>query len=404
MEPSIVRKALDLASPEQPHCEMGVLVDILHHARVSLRMEVGFISEFCGGRRVFRVVDDDDDFRPVAVGGSDPLDESYCHRVASGTVPELIRDARAEPTVADLAATFAIPVGTHVSIPIVFSDGSVFGTFCCFSRHVDPSLKESDLGALRFMAGCVARFLESSAMEERRLEHLRHRLQALLDDPTPLEIHFQPLLSVASGQVLGYEALARFRTEPYTPPDVWFQQAAEVGLSDALELLAIEKAIDAFFGHPATADAYLSLNLSPKTLKRQADRCRALLAPHGERVLLELTEHIVVQDYQRLNRALAPLRAEGVGVCVDDAGAGYASFRHILLTHPDVIKLDRSLVQGIDQQEDSYQLAKALVDFAHHTGAKVVAEGVETQAEFDAVLELGIDRVQGYFVGKPAPL
>ena len=117
-------------------------------------------------------------------------------------------------------------------------------------------------------------------------------------------------------------------------------------------------------------------------------------------MLLELSEHEAVEDYGVLTAALAPYRACGLRVAIDDVGAGFSSLRHIILTDPEVMKLDRSIVAGVAEDRVLTTLIRSLVDFAHDCGAGVVAEGIET-AEDVAVLEsLGVDYGQGWFYGR----
>lgn len=119
--------------------------------------------------------------------------------------------------------------------------------------------------------------------------------------------------------------------------------------------------------------------------------------------MLEVTEHASVSDYSLIAAELAPLRRKGLTLAVDDAGAGFASFRHILKLKPDVIKLDISLIHSIDTDIGCRALAAALIRFAEETGSKVVAEGVETAAELHVLRELGISLAQGYLLGRPLP-
>lgn len=119
---------------------------------------------------------------------------------------------------------------------------------------------------------------------------------------------------------------------------------------------------------------------------------------------IELTEHKEVKNYERLNSILNPLRAQGLRIAIDDAGAGYSSFRHILLTHPDFIKLDRSLISEISEDGDKFMLAQALVSFAHKSNATMIAEGIETENEYKVLHSIGVDILQGFYLGKPAPL
>jgi EAL domain-containing protein (putative c-di-GMP-specific phosphodiesterase class I) len=120
-------------------------------------------------------------------------------------------------------------------------------------------------------------------------------------------------------------------------------------------------------------------------------------------VLLELSEHDQVEDYDALHDALAPRRARGLRLAIDDVGAGFSSLRHIVLTSPDVIKLDRFLVDGIAHDPVLEKLVHALVDFGHGCDARVVAEGVKTAEDAEALRTLGVDYGQGWLFGRPGP-
>lgn len=212
---------------------------------------------------------------------------------------------------------------------------------------------------------------------------------------------FQPIYSLHNGYLVAVESLTRFDVEPYRPPDAWFAAAELAGLGADLEIAAIEAAIDAAADLPA--DVSLSLNASPATL---ADpRLHGLLSARGGRsVTLELTEHAVIKDYDLLEVPLAALRRAGVMIAVDDAGAGFASLQHIVHLSPDVIKLDISLTQHVGSSAVRRALGGALVEFVHRTGAMLVVEGIEDDADLMAWTELGADAVQGYLVGRPGPL
>ena len=120
--------------------------------------------------------------------------------------------------------------------------------------------------------------------------------------------------------------------------------------------------------------------------------------------MVEITEHTSIDDYGLVSRALLALRARGLRLAVDDAGAGYASLRHLLEMRPDLIKLDASLTRGIDLEPGRRALAQALIAFARATGAALVAEGIETAAEEVELEKLGVVLGQGYHLGRPGPL
>jgi EAL domain-containing protein (putative c-di-GMP-specific phosphodiesterase class I) len=126
-----------------------------------------------------------------------------------------------------------------------------------------------------------------------------------------------------------------------------------------------------------------------------------LRTSESRRIVMELTEQVKVDDYPRLSSALTELRLMGVRLAIDDTGAGFASLAHILKLGPDIIKLDRELTCGIDHDPVRRALAAALVTFAAHTGADIIAEGIETAAELEVLQGLGIRYGQGYFLGRP---
>jgi PAS domain S-box-containing protein len=209
----------------------------------------------------------------------------------------------------------------------------------------------------------------------------------------------QPIVSLRDElRPVGYEALSRFPPSTLGGPAAWFTAAHRVGLGRELEVRAIAQALDVLADLPE--DCLLSVNASPHAL------VAGLAGALGEnvpwpRILLELTEHVPVDSYPTVNKTLAPLRAAGCRIAIDDAGSGFAGLRHLVELVPDVIKLDLALVRGIDGDPRRSALAGMLVSFAREIGAHVIAEGVETEAEHARVAELGVDWAQGYLFGRP---
>jgi EAL domain-containing protein (putative c-di-GMP-specific phosphodiesterase class I) len=172
-------------------------------------------------------------------------------------------------------------------------------------------------------------------------------------------------------------------------------------LGTDLEIAAIRRAVDGVAGLPHHVG--LAVNASPMTL---ADpRPREIIAAHPERTLvIEITEHSVVEDYPLLTEHLTDLRALGVLLAVDDTGAGFSSLRHIVQLAPDVIKIDISLAQGVGSSPLKRALAASLTEFAHAAGARMVVEGIEAVEDLVAWSALGAEAVQGYLTGRPGPL
>ena len=176
--------------------------------------------------------------------------------------------------------------------------------------------------------------------------------------------------------------------------------AAAVGLSDELEIAALETALEAAQELPACI--YVALNISPSACLDP--RLPDILERSGlafERIVLELTERLKVEEYGPLNYALEPLRRRGLRTAVDDAGSGFASMRHVLHVRPEIIKLDRTLITGIQDDEGRLALGAAMSEFARRIGATLVAEGIETEAELAAVTGLGMAAGQGFLLGRP---
>lgn len=212
-------------------------------------------------------------------------------------------------------------------------------------------------------------------------------------------IVYQPIVDVATATAVGYEALSRF--DDGVAPDHWFAQAASVGLGAELELAAIANALTALPQLPS--DAYLSVNASPQALRDP--RLLDLIAAHQpDRTVVELTEHVPLGDYTEFRTLVAELNAIGARLAVDDAGAGYASFRHIVDLQPHTIKIDRSLIHGVHLEPGRRSLLIAFVSFAADLGAILVAEGVEDPRDEEVLRRWGLHFAQGWLYGRPEPI
>lgn len=218
-----------------------------------------------------------------------------------------------------------------------------------------------------------------------------------------LTMAFQPICFLEDGRVTGREALARFGTGPRWSPEQWFARAWEVGLGFELEMAAFGRAVAAAAQHPDPSWR-LGVNLAPAVITDSRLAAQMEACPVVDRLVIEVTEHAVIDDYGPLVRSLETFRAAGARVAVDDAGAGYASLRHVLMIRPDIVKLDRSLISGIHADEAKQAMAVALISAAAGMGADVVAEGIEEESELSCVTGLGAQFGQGYLLGRPGPL
>lgn len=278
------------------------------------------------------------------------------------------------------------------------------------ARRRSRSVADSLLSAA-FLAGCALWAASQRARKASPLDRVETRRRAVVSarigdllSGSDLRVVFQPIVSTDTGRLVGAEALSRFEAvnpaDPPDPPDAVFAEAATVGLGVELELLAVRLALKAAVALPD--DLYVSLNVSPAALLSPLlTDCLLDSWLPLDRVVLEITEHVSVPDYDVLAARADDLRGLGVRLAVDDAGAGFASFRHILRLCPEYIKLDRTLIENISEDPARRALAAAVVLFAFEMGSAVVAEGVETLAELRTAQTLGIDAAQGFLLGRP---
>jgi len=379
----------------------GAVKRALQVIRSHLGMEVAYVSEFVDGRSVFREVDAPGLEQLAKVGDSHSLDDVYCRHILEGRLPELIPDTAANSITAAMPITSAAHIGSHMSVPIRLADGSAYGMFCCLGFEANNSLNERDLNMMRAFADMAAFEIGREVEAKRGSDEKVIRIKDAIESQK-ISIVYQPIWNIEQNRPIGLECLSRFSAAPQRSPDLWFNEAAETGMGIELELAAIRLALSAFSSN-LPADAYLAVNASPATILSR-ELHDAMQAMPANRIVLEITEHAHVEDYDLLLAALRPLRERGVRVAVDDAGAGYSSLQHILHLRPDIIKLDMGLTRHIDLDPARRALASALIQFAHATGCRIIAEGVETASELKTLKELGAEKAQGYYLAKPMAL
>lgn len=251
--------------------------------------------------------------------------------------------------------------------------------------------------------GC-RRPVPDDALARRRRACTVHRVRQVVDSGS-VGVALQPIIDVADGRLAGVEGLARFPDA--RPPDAWFEEAHDAGVGVELELLALRHQLAAAAGllaGPAQPSPWLhvSVNASPPLLLDPGFHETLRSAPLPlDRVVVEITEHAAVSGYDEIRAELDPYRARGLRLAVDDTGAGYASFTHVLRLRPDVIKLDRSLITDLDDDPARRAFVTGIVLMAVKLDAVVTAEGVERPGELAALRMLGVDSVQGYLVAPP---
>lgn len=388
------------AEPPDPGAA-GQVRGILERVREHLGMDIAFISDFTGGTERIVTTSEHTGGMSVTPGGERPLDGTYCVRVLAGTLPPVIADARTHPVTRELAATHEVGIGAYIGAPLRGPDGGTVGMLCCLNRGPNALLDEDAVRVIGLAAALVEDRLGAFGLPHRPgvSDRVRRVREVLAGEQ--VQMVYQPVVRLVDDVVVGVEALARFEPTVFPTPVHAFTAASCAGLGPDLELLAVRKALEGRAALPD--DVLLSVNLSVEALL-DPRTVPVLLAHGGAGVGVEITEHTPVGDYPAVLAVTQRLRAAGVRVAVDDAGAGFASLRHVLQLRPDAIKLDIDLVRGIDTDPVRQALARAVGTFAAALPSWLVAEGIETEEERQALLDLGVVYGQGYLLGRPGPL
>jgi EAL domain-containing protein (putative c-di-GMP-specific phosphodiesterase class I) len=353
------------------------VAELLRTARTSLRLSTAFLSRMDGTTQHLEVVESSVPFL-FQEGYQQQQDRTLCQAILDEKLPAVIPDLTKHKAAMALPAARMPRLRSYVSVPVTLSDGTLYGTFCAAGLTTDKELSQRDQALMGVLAKAAALVIEPEVRAQQRRAEIDGRLDPVVAAGGPVVV-LQPIVSLATGERVGAEAHS-------------------IGRGDELELLALERAA----AHLDAVGGYVAMNVSPATLLTAP--CRDLLGRLPlDRILLELSEHDPVEDYAALTTALAPFRAAGMRLAIDDVGAGFSSLRHIVLTSPDVLKIDRSIVSGLDTDPVLTTLVRSLVEFAAGLSARVVAEGVETAAESDRLRELGVDLGQGWFFGRPGP-
>lgn len=272
----------------------------------------------------------------------------------------------------------------------------VLGTSESDDLHVSPRLREV-LGAAIDLSGVVEQVIAPAVEPAEHQQRLATELRRVIAERAFHPV-FQPIVELATGRPVGYEALTRFADG--ASPESRFGDATRLGLGTALELATLRAAIEK--GTELPAGAYLSLNVSAALLS--SPELAPCIAAVGDRpFVLEITEHERIDDYDEVRRAVAAV-GDHVRMSVDDAGAGWASLRHVLTLRPDYVKLDRAWVRGVDTDPARQALLLGIGRFVEEIGGLVVAEGIETASELDTLVRLGIPFGQGFHLGRPVPI
>ncbi|BDG59234.1 EAL domain-containing protein [Caldinitratiruptor microaerophilus] len=306
----------------------------------------------------------------VAAGGASRLSDRG--HEATVTVPQLVRPGE---------AFVSRPVTFH-AVEFLTSGGPVhvlLSVGAAGSRSADSALPAIDHGPLTVLRVLTRR---------------------------QVSVHFQPIVSLATGAVVGYEGLLRGpRGTEVERPDRFYRAAEEAGVLYVLERLARATALQAKQRLlPSGTKLFLNVDARVPIADRSCPLSELLRSGvHASEIVLEVTERTVLNRSPDFLEALEGFRRMGGLVAIDDLGAGDSGLRALLAVKPDYIKLDMEIVRGIDRSPWQEALAAGLVHFARRVGVQVVAEGVETRAELDALRRIGVDLAQGYLIARPAP-
>jgi PAS domain S-box-containing protein len=263
------------------------------------------------------------------------------------------------------------------------------------AKHWHDQLTEQ-LPALVEFADIAGTLIGARVAERTEVAAARANIRRIVRESAFSSV-FQPIMDLRTGLAVGYEALTRFTDG--VAPDVRFAEAQEVGMGEPLEIATLRAAIEA--AHHLPPDTWLNLNASPELIL-SGSRLKDLLVAARRPIVLEITEHAVIADYDAFRSAierLGPL----VTIAIDDAGAGYSSLHHVLELGPSIVKLDRGIIMGLEADQVRAALVAGMSYFGRSTGIRLIAEGVETEAELTVLRELDIDLAQGYLLGRPAP-
>ncbi|MHB8379058.1 MAG: PAS domain S-box protein [Acidimicrobiales bacterium] len=287
------------------------------------------------------------------------------------------------------------------NVPIRW-EGELVGILALASKDADgPEWMASRLPVFEELGSYAGALFGAEADVFSKGESLRSEILSIIEHQR-FHCVFQPFVNLETGHVVGYEALTRF--DSGERPDQRFLQAHSVGLGSELEAICAQSALDNAQGLPS--EIWLSLNFSPAALID--GRAAKVVNGVTRRLVIEVTEHAQINNYAAIRRAF-----KEIGNCqlaVDDAGAGYTSLSHILELRPDFVKLDISLVRGIDADPARQAMVAGMCHFAAQSRTTLIAEGIETEAEADMLRKLGVPLGeagmlgQGYLFGRPRTL
>ncbi len=316
-------------------------------------------------------------------------------------------DAEAQDLISIIRACMREPF--LVNGALIETNASVGLAMCDAGRSFEDVLREADIALYEAKArgrGCDVRFetTMSQKIEKRRMIEVDLR-QAIAQ--RELTVVYQPIVEAHTGQITSVEALVRWNSERHGPigPDVFIPIAEEAGLMADLGRLVIERAISDARRWPQLQTA---INVSAAQL-RATSILEDLMEPtrrfgiSASQITIEITESVLMANDEHTARILKTLKDEGFALALDDFGTGYSSLSYIRDFPFDKLKIDRSFIHGVANSERALAIIQAVANFGSILGKDIVAEGVETEQEMQAMQRTGCTHLQGYLFSKPVP-
>jgi len=385
--------------------EDSFIQQILNSIRHHMNMEVAFIARFVDDERLieFTAADETTADQIIKSHGSSPRNETYCQKIVGGEIPNIIPDTSKNSVTRSLPVTKNLNIGAYIGVPIFIDGSQLYGTLCCYNRSPNESLKDSHGDFLNMMADFIGQIFKKRLGSAVRENETREQVESVLAEQR-VSIVYQEINSSNESGPRHFEALARFNTTPYFPPNVWLDKAELVGLSENVESLIIKQILNELSSlKERVGECCVSINATPPLIASGA-LVGLLVDASPQDLIVEVTEHSEIEDYTLFAEALTPLIQRGFKIAIDDVGAGFSSLRHILELNASIIKLDMSLISNIDQDKKKQSLVAALIAFGQMSAVQIIAEGVETEAEYSQLRQLGIEYFQGFYFSRPSAL
>ncbi len=219
-----------------------------------------------------------------------------------------------------------------------------------------------------------------------------------------LTIHFQPIFSAQDGKIFGYEALTRHRYRSFNIKEL-FVKAKKDGSIYLLDMICRRNAMK--IACEQGIDSYLFINICPETLchpEHEIGLTDTFAEEFGfpkERIVLEITEQSAIENYELFLKAVSYYRKRGYKIAIDDFGAGFGGPKLLSMIEPNIVKIDKFFIKNIEENFFSRSFVEFISSVCHSLNIMIVAEGIENSNQLREIISLGVDLLQGFYLGKP---